>query len=363
MSLIDFDRIRQIEQDAIGWVTSASAAEGVGRRHHTVPRFYLARFADSSGTMHVRDRQGAGYVRRNPRDMAIKNFYTFVNNSGEADGRLEQALAMMESQAAVLIKYLLSPLGYLQPISLADSLSLAQFLAFQIVRGQRHRREYELMTNYLVKLQVSGQVDVQELRDVTVVPHPNEHLSTIGAAAEEIFKHLCGRPYSLVVLDKPLFITCDEPVLVHVEEGHVNHVEDCFLSQEEIAKRLRKKRGRKQIIHFYPTRSSGVARASEIALPVAPRKLILLGPVGAAHRGLLHLRDDEAEEFAEGVNRALLSQAFDWAAAHPDHPSFSSMEIPPVGPLVRICDGGSSLGGELNEAPNPLRPQRFRKDW
>jgi hypothetical protein len=39
------------ERQAQEWLDRADRSVGVGRRHHTVPAFYLRRFADKSGQL------------------------------------------------------------------------------------------------------------------------------------------------------------------------------------------------------------------------------------------------------------------------------------------------------------------------
>src|SRR5690348_5401068 len=85
--------------DISAWWQNTSPIPMVGSRHHTVPRFYLERFA-TAGQLWVRDRgTGVGRLQRISRVGTIRDFYTFINANGEKDGRLECILAEVEGGA------------------------------------------------------------------------------------------------------------------------------------------------------------------------------------------------------------------------------------------------------------------------
>lgn len=355
------------ERLAAEWMESIDRSEGVGSRHHTVPQFYLRRFSNSSKQLLVRDRETGKHSLRHCKDLAIRDFYTFIAKDGESDGSLEQIFRTVEGMTATVLRKILNPFTPPSKMELVHSAALAQFLSLQIVRGPRRRREIELEIDYFAKVQTGHLLTDKDLQELVVVPHPNEHLSIIGPTAFAIFEYLLNRPVCLIVIDKPLFITCDEPVLVNVGKDHVVHNADCFITARDLEKRKRKafKRGRdyRQVIHMYPTRPSGVAEAAEIAITVSPRSLVVLGPIGASSTPRCQLSGAEAEELAQRVNGDLVNQAFDWVAAHPENSSFRDMEFPPVGPIMRVCDGGSIMSENLKNPPLPRKAQRFKKDW
>jgi hypothetical protein len=71
----------------------------------------------------------------------------------------------------------------------------------------------------------------------------------------------------------------------------------------------------------------------------------------------------EAVAYAENVNTRLIEQAYEWVAAHPDHPTFRSLLFPPPGPIVPACDGGTKFSRDLDSAPNPRRPELLGRGW
>ncbi len=130
---------------------SADPQQQVGARHHTVPGFYIRRFANSKGQVWVRDRRSEPGLRKNL-DLAIRDFYTFTNVDGESDGRLEQLLAKIEADASPALDRLCSAVTWNSPLSAEDRVSIATFVAFQMVRGQRKRREVEMQTDLYARL-------------------------------------------------------------------------------------------------------------------------------------------------------------------------------------------------------------------
>lgn len=369
--------LRRIEAKAQEWVASASPQVGVGSRHHTVPAFYLRYFAKAD-RLRVRHLPDGEPVLNNVDDLAQRNFYTVVTDdldSGEArwDGRLEQVLQVVEGATATIFNRLTSPLFPRRPFTPDEQAQVAQFVAFQLVRGVRTRREQELMAEYSVKTLAAGQADgrdgrpsAADIAKVRVVPHPNHHLKMLGYLAQEAHAALADRPLCMIEVDRPLFIVCDEPVLV-IGGDDEGHQPECFLSERQ----RRRQRGRtfapgapevSELVHLRPTRPSGVGVAEEVAMPLSPRQLLLFGPRGGRLLSSLRLSGADADELAADVQQRLLQQAYVWVAAHPDHQPFESLELPEPGPLLEVCDGGTPLAQSLRGAPSPRGPERLRRD-
>ncbi|WUJ12582.1 DUF4238 domain-containing protein [Actinoplanes sp. NBC_00393] len=336
----------------------------VGSRHHTVPRSYLERFAQD-GQLWVRDRvTGGSRLSPTTKTGVIKDFYTFINLDGEKDGRLELILGVIESGAKELFDRMLDPFRPPRPITPSESMHLAIFLAFQLQRTPQYRRMTELLGDFLAKTHNS---DVPGIDQVRVVPEPNLHLEHMSKAAPRLSELFFDRPALIVTLDQPLFITCDEPVvLVTNGSSHVEHTAACFKTKNQRRKAARRpSRGRMRnadIVHIYPTRPPAGA-AVEVALPLTPRTLLVLGPRGTIGPLAHSLAGAEAAAYAADVNNRLVEQAYGWVAAHPDHPTFRSLVFPPPGPLVRACDGGSKFSQDLDKAPSPRRPALLGRGW
>jgi hypothetical protein len=53
----------------------------------------------------------------------------------------------------------------------------------------------------------------------------------------------------------------------------------------------------------------------------------------------------------------VLLYAYQWVAAHPEHPTFAGMVFPDLEPVIRVCDGGSQFAHDLDRPPDPRQPQ------
>jgi hypothetical protein len=355
----------EAERIARRWSDSIDPAVGVGAKHHTVPAFYLRRFADKDKHLLVRERPTGTLSTRTVSKLAVTDFYTAITKDGQLDAAIEQILSVVENNAAEVLQLLLSPFRRPGPLAAEDHLALCQFLAFQMVRGPRKRREIELEADYAVKMQAGDALTERDLREITAVPHPNAHIQLMGPLAYSIFQWLQHRPVQIVWLDAPLLVTCDEPVLVD-NEDHVKHLPECSLTRTGPRQRRSNASAggsaKHQIIHVWLTRPSGVQVADAVAMPLTPKALLVLGRIGDRPDPEVFFDGGDARALADEVNAALVDQAYEWVAAHPGHRTFRDWELPPPGPLIGVCDGGTVMSQQLKAAP-PHRWARLRKDW
>lgn len=344
----------------------------VGARHHVVPRFLLQRWANSASQVQVYRRIENSYGVASIADLAIKDFYTFVDINGRKNSLLETLLGEVEREAAKVLRGLIdsSKPNHLPP---SDLKTLARFAALQVVRTPRHRRESELLGEWYVKTVARGRVSEEVLRTIEVTPHPNDSLRMLGGLAESMFPLFASRPLALVTLSEPALLISDEPVVVNAP-SNVHHVPDCFRSDEEIEERLRRRRrrDRKQrdkpglrgrTVHFFPTVNRGIGVAEEIALPVSPEAALVWGPLrdGPFFGPLVrqHLSRNNSIEFADSLNAAVCAQALDWIVSRRDDSSFSAREMPLMGPIISVCDGKNAAADSVNVVPRRIRPRRL----
>lgn len=355
----------QAQQSAERWSANVDRAGKLGSVHHTVPNFYLKNFANPKGQLLVRDRETGKASIRKTNDLGITDFYTFVAQDGEYDSSMEEVLTLVEGSASKVFSKLLSPFQGPRSLSGEELATLAQFLSFQLVRGPRRRREAELLADLYVKIGAGNTLSDEDRRYLHIVPHQNDHIRLLGTLAESLFPRLTGWPVSLISLDEPLLFTCDEPVVIDVGDDWVTHLPECGRTRQQAAKdeRQHRKRGEEHstIIHLYPSRPSGLERADGVVFPLTPRTILCLGSVEAEHGSVLRFTGANAQEVAATLNEQIINNAFSWVAAHPQHPSFRSMEFPPVGNLISLCDGRSVMSRELQKPPSPRRPARIRK--
>lgn len=351
-----FEAAPELAARAEEWVRRVSPTEMVGSAHHTNPRSHLARFARND-QLRVRDRvTGHGRIETINRVGAIKDFYTFINIDGTKDGRLEQILSIVEADANEIFARLISPFHRPRPLTASEQMHIATYLALQVMRTPRHRREEELMTDYTVRTQHRDQPGI---RNLEVVPTPNQHLKYMCRSLPLMTRAFLGRPITIVTLDAPLFITCDDPVIGLTDTDHVIHLPSCAKNTRRRRKDARKpSRNRSRnadILHIYPTHPPAAA-TPQAALTLSSYALLVVGPQGEFAGDPTHLTGAGAEEAAALINARLAGQAYGWVAAHPDHPTFMSMNFPEPGPLMNVCDGGTAIAARLTGPPSPRNP-------
>jgi Protein of unknown function (DUF4238) len=353
------------DRQAQRWFATSDPAVYVGSKHHTMPGFILRRFAEGGKRLLVWRRATGEVKPGNVDDLAITNFYTILNTDGQFDGRMEQLLGTIEADAAQVLKLLLlSALRRPGPLTAEQRSVLCQLVAFQMVRGPRKRREIELLGDYGWKTLDNGQLNERDLRELTAVPHPNEHIRLMGPVSQAIWQSLLRRPVQLIRLDAPLLVISDEPVIVDTDE-HAQHLPECSLTQGQRRQRQRRNGTDstfRDIVHIWPTKPAGVEVAEAIGMPLSPSALLVFGGIGEHLQPEIVVTGEEATQLADSVNAALTAQAYDWIAANPNHPTFGGWTFPPPGPLLGVCDGGSIMSKQLRSAPIH-RWQRIRKDW
>lgn len=343
------------EAAARAWQKSVDHSKQVGARHHIVPRFYLDRFS-RDGSVLVRNRADGSPSVRNVRDLGMKDFYTFINTNNELDGSMEQLLAELEADTSVLFRRLFNPFTRPRLLSSDERMALDTFVAFQVVRGMRSRREIELMADYYAKLHAGHLLSHDDLTAIEIFPDQNEHIGLIGPMSKQIMEVLGDRPTMILTLDQPLLVTCDEPVLAMKEDLPSSHHLSTCEGDSGHAFPIDS-----QIIHVSTTGARGLATAEEIVLPVDPKTAIVYGPRmapdGVQQR---YLTGQDAVDAADDILASCLLNSLDWVAAHPDHPTFANAVFPPAEPLLAVCDGGSVMSREMRVAPSRRRPRRRR---
>ncbi|HET7443868.1 MAG TPA: DUF4238 domain-containing protein [Solirubrobacterales bacterium] len=119
------------------------------RRHHFVPAFALARFAQPPGSrkgwIHQLDVRSGAPERTRPEDAAfVKDLYTYEDRQGEQSRTVESFFSIVEKHAAPALGRLCEDPSAISP---QDRLSIAFFLAFQesrtpdgLIRTERMRQ-------------------------------------------------------------------------------------------------------------------------------------------------------------------------------------------------------------------------------
>ena len=358
------------EERAQALISSLNQKDGVGTRHHVVPKFLLDNWADNKGRVQVYSRVDRKFSMRTTRDLAIRNFYTFIDIHQQPNAMLEALLGRVESGAGSVLRKLTSSFIKDVDVNGEDLVQLALFAAFQVMRTPRRQREMELQTDWFAKTTMRGHISEDELARLTVMPHKNQFVETVGPMGERLVPFFRARPLVLVTLDQPRLVTGDEPVVVNAATGQDHHA-DCFLTDEQIAARVARERRKKKrlrrdvsrVVHFWSPVPRGVGTAVEVVLPISSRSALVWGPLDDSGDVLTFEREKlagaEAEHFASRVNDAVCSQALDWIITRPGDTEFRDRSFPEPGPLLRVCDGLNAASDAINTTPKQMRPRRL----
>jgi hypothetical protein len=175
------------------------------RRHHTVPRFHLKRFADENGRLMRTELPGA---RRHPisvNDATVeKDFYSVELPDGSSTDCFEDRLGEIEGVAARAIRDLVDNESW--PIPPDTREGIAAWAALQYLRTPANRQAGNEVADLTLKLEIAAggrdrlrqaleEIDGRPVTDAEVdewwaemtdfdsyhvVNHPNAHIKQIG---------------------------------------------------------------------------------------------------------------------------------------------------------------------------------------
>jgi hypothetical protein len=303
----------------------------------------------------------------NVADLAITDFYTFIRDGNVKDSSFESILGEVEGATAPIVDQIYSP--FVRPGSLTyeQVARLAQFAAFQLVRGPRSRRAAELQAEWFAKMSLSGTVETDELSNWTITPHQNTVLQATLPNAEEMVGFFLNRPLTVIRLDRPRLLIVDEPVVALGDRAGVQHRPECRQNMPSVRTTRKRKRRRprtdQELVHFWSTAERGVGVADEVVLPIGPRMALHWGSLAITPQ--IHatstetLGAEDSARFASVVNDRQCDQALDWVISRLDDTELATRNVPAPAPLIGICDGGSPASAHLNRAPSPARPGRL----
>ncbi|WP_338767895.1 DUF4238 domain-containing protein [Nocardia vulneris] len=356
------------------WFQTVDRLGKVGSRHHVIPRFMLLKWADSNSHVWVKSKHDRTEGIRNIRDLGITDFYTFLATDGQLDATFEEVLSVVEARGATVLKRINNSFAARDDTALTpeEFIQLAKFVAFQIVRGPRRRREHELLVDWYAKtvaaLTEPNRLSEDQLRTLEFAPHQNQHLELLGQMADTVTQELINRPVYLLSVDRPLFLIGDETVFFNTAGDPVHHRPECAISDEEFQRELKRARrkGRRQrdvrrLVHLYTTEPHNVEAATEIVMPISPRTLLLFGPATEWAGVVIRERvsGSDADELAATINDRVAQACLDVIVGRIDDPSFRSLPIPERAPLLAVCGSGGAARDALMSAPKRLRPRRL----
>ena len=354
-------RDRRIQDLARAMSEALDSKAHVGDKHHIVPMMILKRFADANGRVLVRDRITGAARDQNINDLAIRDFYSFIDNSGELDASFEALWSQIEGDAAKVLKlHVRNPFMQPRPFTPDEKATIDNLVALQLVRGPARRRMIELTADYAIKLVNQHEFKPEDIDSIEIAPHQNQILRALLRTMGTAGQYLQSREAGITELDRPLLVTCDEPVCFERPEGykaptpeelngyqksvHVEGVPD------------------EDIIQFSGSRGVGLGNARAIAMPLSPKHFLVYGELGDPRPVQpLFLTGDQADEVAAELVGYCAEQAVQWIAASPNHPTLRDMELPEPLPILSIFDGGSRPARAVNGSKRRT-PRRLEKN-
>jgi len=215
-----------------------SAGKKLKRHHHTVPRFYLKRFADAHGLFMRVPIDGGESRRIGVGDATVrKDFYSFRDEDGHLNDSVEDALSDMEGAAAKVLRMVVDQDIWPLPEDAREV--MCTWLAFQHLRVPARRQATNEMADHLLKtlFAAGGRHGVrQRLEEAAGGPVSDEeverawaegtdfssyeletnnagHLVTMGEVAPAVVEALWKRTWVLVRFARRTLITSDHPLV------------------------------------------------------------------------------------------------------------------------------------------------------
>lgn len=184
--------------------------------HHTVPRFYLTRFAHGKRlrAVNIRTRKTFG---SNVDDATTVNHFYRLEDHAEPH-LFERELGQFETAASPLITAMINGEW---PLTAQDREVFSEYLALQFLRGPDHRQQlHTFVAGVLAGLQSEGQLDtVTQLKGVPPaldgsepLISPNVHAQQIANLIPRLVPSFLSHSWNLVHFDEPSLITSDAPL-------------------------------------------------------------------------------------------------------------------------------------------------------
>lgn len=178
----------QVARAGAELVASIDPKRYVGHKHHVVPAFILKRFANAKNQLQVRDLARNTTRMVNVNDLAVTDFYTFINTSGELDSSYEHLWGQIEAGASRALRDHLRVSAFVKPRPFSDEEKVAidALVALQLLRGPALRRVSELITDYRIKLTNAQVLSADDMVDLEFAPHQNDHLIVTARLLERV---------------------------------------------------------------------------------------------------------------------------------------------------------------------------------
>jgi Protein of unknown function (DUF4238) len=299
----------------------------VPRRHHTVPKSYLRRFANTAEQVTVvsRDDLSRKFTASIDDILAERDFYAFETEDGSSSYEAEELFSTFEHDASQALTRVIA--GAFPPTE-QDRVHISVFVAAQFLRGWDMREAMavpfvhvgQMIAMNATKESVRAffrrtedrEPSDEEVRDYVdfakdttgyrIEVHPNELIRQLLQSIPGLANMAFARTWQLLRTEEGHFLTSDAPVSTwtHQKNRHP----------------------------FYG--SGGFGMSDELSLPIDRQHALVLAhdaPAGEVVRdvGLDHVR---------ALNRRTATSGRRYIIHHPDDEPLLGMELPPSGPKM-----------------------------
>lgn len=317
------------------------------KRHHYVPRFYLRRFADQKDRLIGHRKSTDKSVQTSSKNVAVETGFYSVEVEGVDGNVVEDALAVADSETAgVLARLDKSGL----PISDDDRVTLAVFIALQLVRTKHHRATTDMAGSFFARLnskmmtkeQVRAAMEDmgEKLTDAEIeaameqaqaglddyeITLNSEYVwgLALETAMKEMVPRLLDRQWHMFEAKSRAFVTSDHPIAYRRNKPD-------------------------------PFSGIGLETADEVWFPIDSQHLLVLArPDTLPDERVIQVTPAQVKD----INSMLASWAYDWVFHDPRIAPFKSIGLPKQRPLAYI-----------NQTPihgheDIVKAVREMKDW
>ncbi|MEU2873893.1 DUF4238 domain-containing protein [Streptomyces olivoreticuli] len=297
---------------------TSSGKSKLKRRHHTVPRLLLRRFADGERIIRVPldggDRRTVGIA-----DVTVhRDFYSVRDKNGHLDDTVEDLLAELEGKAAKVIHEVIDGAW---PLPIEERAVLAEWMAAQYARIPAARKAQNEVADHLGKVLIAmgrkpeirrhlEATSTESVSDEQVEAlwgdlmgfdgyyaemSVNDHVVSMGRSMKTAYEVFMARSWGLIKFERRTLLIPDHPVTLVPEEGAPSF------------------------------RGVGIGNAAAILMPIDRRAAIIMASPGSddfVARSHTRLAKELNQRFAYNARRELFH--------HPDDNPLGGIELPPV---------------------------------
>ncbi|MFH9985975.1 DUF4238 domain-containing protein [Streptomyces luteogriseus] len=297
---------------------SKSSKKKLKRRHHTVPRLLLRRFADGERIMRVPldggERRSIGVA-----DATVhRDFYSLRDESDQLDDAVEDLLSDLEDMAARIIRKVVDGLW---PLPIEERAILAEWIAAQHARIPAARSANNEIADHLDKtlIAMGGKPEIRrrlegnakepvsdekvealwlQLTDFDsyyTEVSVNEHMAVMAQSMKTAYEVFMARSWGLIKFERRTLLLPDHPVTLVRED------------------------------EFPSFRGVGIGNAAAILVPIDRRAAVMMASPGHDDfvvRPHAKLAMELNQRFADNVRKELFH--------HPDDNPLQGIELRPV---------------------------------